>query len=65
MAVGVPTAGSGEERKDPKNDQLDHFRSQPAQQLITTDQGVRIDDTDNSLRAGERGPTLLEDFQAR
>jgi len=65
VAVGIPTAGSGAEREDPKDAQLDRFRSRSGQDLITTDQGVRIDDTDNSLRAGERGPTLLEDFQAR
>ena len=65
MAVGIPTAGSGEDREDSKNSQLDQFRSRPEQELITTDQGVRIDDTDNSLRAGERGPTLLEDFHLR
>ncbi|MEV6925705.1 catalase [Dactylosporangium sp. NPDC051485] len=32
---------------------------------LTTDQGIPVDDTDNSLRAGARGPTLLEDFQLR
>ncbi|NUP48383.1 MAG: catalase [Catenulispora sp.] len=65
MAVGPSTAGSGADRDDPKDTQLEAFRHRPAQYTITTDQGVRIDDTDNSLRAGERGPTLLEDFQGR
>jgi catalase len=32
---------------------------------LTTDTGVRVEDTDNSLSVGERGPTLLEDFHAR
>lgn len=32
---------------------------------MTTAQGVRIPDTDHSLKAGERGPTLLEDFHLR
>ena len=32
---------------------------------LTTDQGIPVDDTDNSLRAGVRGPTLLEDFHLR
>jgi len=31
-------------------------------QHLTTNQGVRISDNQNSLRAGERGPTLMEDF---
>jgi catalase len=32
---------------------------------LTTDFGTRVDDTDNSLTVGARGPTLLEDFQLR
>ena len=32
---------------------------------LTTASGLRVDDADNSLRAGERGPTLLEDFHLR
>lgn len=32
---------------------------------LTTRQGVRVNDTNNSLRAGERGATLLEDFLLR
>jgi len=34
-------------------------------QFMTTDQGVRINDDHNSLKAGERGPSLLEDFILR
>lgn len=33
--------------------------------FMTTDQGVRINDDQNSLKAGERGPSLLEDFILR
>src|SRR3569623_1686307 len=33
-----------------------------SEQMLTTNQGVRINDNQNSLQAGERGPTLLEDF---
>ncbi|WP_426058601.1 catalase [Hymenobacter sp. B1770] len=36
-----------------------------ADTFLTTNTGVRISDTDNSLKAGERGPTLLEDFHLR
>ena len=32
---------------------------------LTTNQGIRITDNQNSLKAGERGPTLLEDFVLR
>jgi catalase len=34
-------------------------------QFMTTDHGVRINDDQNSLKAGERGPSLLEDFIMR
>lgn len=34
-------------------------------EFLTTNQGVRISDNQNSLKAGERGPTLLEDFILR
>lgn len=48
-----------------KDRQLDPVRTNPENQYLTTNQGVRVDDTDNSLRPGERGPTLLEDFHFR
>src|SRR3984957_15692157 len=32
---------------------------------LTTAQGLRLPDTDHSLKAGERGPTLMEDFHLR
>jgi catalase len=34
-------------------------------ETLTTATGVAVDDTDNSLRVGDRGPTLLEDFHLR
>jgi catalase len=34
-------------------------------QFITTDHGVKINNDHNSLKAGERGPSLLEDFIMR
>src|ERR1700712_2136691 len=34
-------------------------------QFMTTNQGVRISDDQNSLKAGDRGPSLLEDFILR
>ncbi len=36
-----------------------------AGQAMTTNQGLKINDDANSLRAGERGPSLLEDFILR
>src|SRR6186997_1357670 len=40
------------------------YRAQTGGRL-TTAGGVRLPDTDHSLKAGERGPTLLEDFHLR
>jgi len=44
--------------------QLETFRAAPGSDL-TSNQGLKIADDQNSLRAGERGPTLLEDFLMR
>ncbi|RSN39240.1 catalase HPII [Amycolatopsis sp. WAC 04197] len=52
-------------REDAKNEQLDGSRVDPEKSVLTTQQGVRVDHTDDSLTAGSRGPTLLEDFHAR
>ncbi|CCB73007.1 MULTISPECIES: catalase [Streptomycetaceae] len=68
MSVNPGQAGPGSlgnEPRDAKDEQLDRFRSAPRHDALTTDQGVRVDDTDNALRAGQRGPTLLEDFHNR
>jgi catalase len=48
--------------EDAKERQLDAFRRDPAGQYLTTNQGVRINHDDDSLKAGHRGPTLMEDF---
>jgi len=42
----------------------DNSRRQQGEYL-TTAQGLRLPTTDNSLRAGNRGPALLEDFHLR
>ncbi len=48
-----------------KDRNLDSAREQSEGQYLTTNQGLRINHTDDSLKAGERGPTLLEDFHFR
>ena len=48
-----------------KERQLAPFTEDHADQYLTTEQGVRVSDTKNSLHAGARGPTLLEDFHFR
>ncbi len=50
---------------DKKDEQLAAVRTHKQDTALTTDQGVRVDDTDNSLTVGVRGPTLLEDFHFR
>ncbi|WPB58110.1 catalase [Xylophilus sp. GOD-11R] len=44
---------------------LDRVRVDSAGQALTTNQGVPIADNQNSLKAGVRGPVLLEDFILR
>ena len=48
-----------------KDEQLERHRSDNDGSALTTNQGVKVSDTDNSLTAGERGPTLMEDFHFR
>lgn len=51
---------------DRKQRQREGFHADdPTAGPLTTDQGVEVDHTDDSLAAGERGPTLMEDFHFR
>ncbi|WP_235609384.1 catalase, partial [Frankia casuarinae] len=52
-------------RDDAKQQQLDAVRVGDDGARMTTDQGIGVEHTDDSLAAGERGPTLLEDFHFR
>lgn len=45
-----------------KSKQLDCFRADATKQGMTTTQGVKIANNQSTLKAGERGPSLLEDF---
>jgi len=40
-------------------------RSDGTNKPLTTNQGIKVNDDNNSLKAGERGPSLLEDFILR
>jgi catalase len=44
---------------------LDRVRTDSSDQRLTTNLGVPVADNQNSLKAGLRGPTLLEDFILR
>ncbi|MBN6492227.1 catalase HPII [Acinetobacter pittii] len=48
-----------------KTEQLDSVRDDATNEALTTNQGVKIADNENSLRAGICGSTLLEDFILR
>jgi catalase len=48
----------------PKDQDLQHDIVAPGEHM-TTNQGLRLADDQNSLKAGVRGPTLLEDFHFR
>ena len=48
-----------------EDQQLQQVQARPEGEYLTTNQGVRIPHTDDSLKAGERGPTLMEDFHLR
>ncbi|HEY2669675.1 MAG TPA: catalase [Rugosimonospora sp.] len=54
-----------EARPVDKDQQLAGERVDHAGTRLTTDQGIPVDNTDNSLHAGARGPSLLEDFHLR
>jgi len=55
----VPTTETG------KTTKLQPFTESGEDQFLTTNQGLKINDNQNSLKAGERGATLLEDFILR
>ncbi len=48
-----------------KLNQLEAFRSDATGEALRTNQGVKIADNQNTLKAGDRGPSLLEDFIMR
>lgn len=48
-----------------KHEQLETFRSYDQNQRMTTNQGLRLAEDEHSLKIGERGPTLMEDFHFR
>ena len=50
---------------NPGNQSLDRARVDSSGQVLTTNMGVAVADNQNSLKAGLRGPTLMEDFILR
>src|SRR5688572_18889405 len=60
VGSGGPTIGTNK-----TIGQLDRVRVDSTGRVLTTNQGVPVADNQNSLKAGLRGPTLLEDFILR
>jgi catalase len=62
-----PKVGAGKPKLgfNPASLPLDRVRVDSSNQALTTNQGVPVADNQNSLKAGLRGPALLEDFILR
>jgi len=60
VGSGGPNIG-----QNPTVGPLDRVRVDSTDRVLTTNQGVPIGDNQSSLKAGLRGPTLLEDFILR
>ncbi len=60
LGDGEPPAG-----ENPTTGPLQRVRVDSGGQALTTNQGVPISDNQNTLKAGVRGPALLEDFVLR
>ncbi|HAH58809.1 MAG TPA: catalase HPII, partial [Bacteroidales bacterium] len=53
---------SNPEKANAKLTDLAKHTEQDQESFLTTNQGLCINDDQNSLKTGERGPTLMEDF---
>lgn len=66
MATKKPTANavpdSGKDIENIKTESLKPHTANADNEMMTTDHGVKINDDQNTLKAGNRGPSLLEDF---
>jgi catalase len=60
LGDGVPPVGY-----NPLNESLQSVRVDGHGRPLTTNQGVLLSDNQHSLKAGLRGPTLMEDFILR
>ncbi|MGG3559996.1 catalase, partial [Peribacillus frigoritolerans] len=56
---------SGRVDEQSKQRQLDQYRVDDNGKKMTTNQGLRVSEDEHSLKAGTRGPTLMEDFHFR
>ena len=61
VSSSEPNASGRMVNENTKDQSLDSYRTAPSA-LLTTNDGQLVNTTDDSLKAGGRGPTLLEDF---
>ena len=61
----VPSSRASQKLRNPKRDQLEAVTVDPLDARLTTNQGVPVNDDQNTLKVGDRGPSLLEDFHFR
>ncbi|WP_078592515.1 catalase [Evansella clarkii] len=59
MKNSAKGSGSGDNRKQK---QLDPHRIQNTGKKITTNEGLKVANNENTLKAGDRGPILMQDF---
>jgi catalase len=62
--IASPKVGDGHPDigLNPTNGPLDRVRVDDSKRVLTTNQGVPVSNNQDSLKAGLRGPTLMEDF---
>ena len=65
MAKKLPIDKQNTLENTSKINDLEPDRQYDEGQFLTTNHGVRVNDNQNSLKAGERGATLIEDFVLR
>ncbi|MEO5641711.1 MAG: catalase [Bacteroidia bacterium] len=61
----IETGKKNPQQETDKTRQLKDHTEEGDGEFLTTNQGLRINDNQNTLKAGERGPSLLEDFIMR
>lgn len=52
-------------KKTIKDEQLEQFTVQNDDKALTTNHGLKVSEDEHSLKVGDRGPTLMEDFHFR
>ncbi|MEA5024450.1 MAG: catalase [Desulfitobacterium hafniense] len=62
MAISTGRYTMENQQTNQKSLDLDAARVSHNKGYLTTNQGVGVSNTDDSLKAGKRGPTLMEDF---